>query len=102
MFHKRVFGVLLTVTCVEGLYIERDLRGDIITDISHDECLKSENTKLKYTERGYGYCKCKSRYETAVVEEGKVKCKNRSDILKLFGKYCYDKTFCVFVKQVFF
>ncbi|XP_057311603.1 uncharacterized protein LOC130649357 [Hydractinia symbiolongicarpus] len=79
MFHQHIFVVLLTVTCVETLFIERKLYGDVITNISKDECKISENTEWKKK-----VCTCETGYETAIVVENKVKCKNRSEILKLF------------------
>lgn len=84
MFHKCVFVVLLTVTCVETLFIERNLRGDVIKNISEDECKTSENTEWKKD-----ICACRRGYETAIVLKNKVECKNRSEILKLYGKYSF-------------
>ncbi|XP_057311345.1 uncharacterized protein LOC130649137 isoform X4 [Hydractinia symbiolongicarpus] len=84
MFYQHIFAALLIIECVETIFIERKLYGDVITNISKDECKISENTEWEKD-----ICTCGRGYETAIVVENKVKCKNRSEILK-----SYDSSRC--------
>lgn len=74
--------VLVVVTYTEMLIIERKLVGDVITGISSDDCAE-DNTKKWMNEK----CVCNKGYETAIVINGIIQCKNRSDILNFFGKH---------------